>query len=59
MFAVVWDNGHATGTFPARYESYDEARRSAQMWRIGMAFEDDDPPAAYEVYTYDIIEVKE
>ena len=56
MFAIVWDNGHATGSFPERYDDYDDALDAAENWRLEMASEDDDPIEAYEVYTYDIVE---
>ena len=56
MYAIVWDNGHASGTFEERYDDYDDAQEAAEEWRLEMAFIDDDPIEALSCYSYDIME---
>ena len=59
MFAIVWDNGHATGTFPERYDDYDDALEAAEEWHRNMIFSDEDSEEALRCYSYDIVEASE
>ena len=59
MYAIVWDNGHATGTFPERYDDYDDALEAAEEWRMNLIFSDSHPDEAIQHYSYIIVEVSE
>ncbi len=56
MYAIVWNNGHATGTFPERYDDYDDARDAAEEWRVNLIFCDPYPDEAIRHYSYLIVE---
>lgn len=56
MYAIVWDNGHATGTFPERYDDYDEAQEAAEEWLRNMVFTDNDSEEALACYSFLIVE---
>ena len=59
MFAIVWDNGHATGTFPKRYDDYGEAVEVAEEWLRNMLSIDENLTTALSCYSYDIVEACE
>lgn len=56
MYAIVWDNGHATGTFPERYADYDEAQEAAEEWLRNMVFTDHNSEEALACYSFLIVE---
>lgn len=54
---IVWDNGGASGTFPQRFDTEEEAEAWGKEWADEMNAADDEPEA--EHYTYEVFETED
>jgi hypothetical protein len=55
-FKILWDNGHACGTLSGTYDNEADAEAAGEDWLREMIAIDDDPAAAEEAYSYEVIE---
>lgn len=55
-YAVLWDNGHASGTLSGRYRTREAAETAGQNWHADMVSIDHNPEEAAEEYSWEVIE---
>lgn len=56
-FVIIWDCGHACGELPGVYPDEESADAAGADWAREMIAIDDDPEAAEDICTWDVVEV--
>lgn len=55
-FKVVWSSEHAAGELPGSWATYQEAVDAGENWKNEMVAADDDPAAANNDYSFEVID---
>jgi hypothetical protein len=58
-FQVIWDNGHATGVLFGTLDNENDAEAFGADWHREMVSLDEDPEAAEEIYSYEVVEIEQ